>query len=199
MLLAGLRYNIFQSDTDVVWQRNPYPVLKTLLSAHHLLLQVEVGHAVNGGVIYVQNAHPQGPVVRALEEMSRRVGERAGRCAPPSLAPAQSLLPHTVEPELFSPQTYTSVESTALCFAFFGGVRTVPLGPDRPPVPRTAPSSSCLYTRTSVTSFLPHNQRKDVRCCCRSYPNQFSAPPQTHGGSGIEIPSRSKGEMLFSI
>lgn len=75
-----MRFNVFQCDTDVVWQRNPYPVLKTLLGAHNLLHQREVGHTVNGGVVYVQNAHPSGPVVWALQEMERRVRARASEC-----------------------------------------------------------------------------------------------------------------------
>jgi hypothetical protein len=44
------------------------------------VLQREVGDMVNGGVIYVQNAHPQGPAVWALQELSRRVRRMTGEC-----------------------------------------------------------------------------------------------------------------------
>lgn len=44
----------------------------------HRVLQREVGDMVNGGVIYVQNAHPQGPAVWALQELSRRVLRMTG-------------------------------------------------------------------------------------------------------------------------
>jgi hypothetical protein len=70
---SGMEYNVFQTDLDVLWLGNPYPVLKGLLGEHNLILQREVGDGVNGGVIYVQNAHPQGPAVWALQELSRRV------------------------------------------------------------------------------------------------------------------------------
>jgi NADH:ubiquinone oxidoreductase subunit F (NADH-binding) len=33
-------YNVFQTDLDVLWLGNPYPVLKGLLAEHTLILQV---------------------------------------------------------------------------------------------------------------------------------------------------------------
>jgi len=42
------------------------------------VMQREVADMVNGGVIYVQNAHPQGPAVWLLQELSRRVLRMAG-------------------------------------------------------------------------------------------------------------------------
>ena len=62
---AGLGLNVFQSDLDVIWARNPYPYLKTVWRDFHLVLQEEGGRSnqrANGGVIYVQNALPGGPV-----------------------------------------------------------------------------------------------------------------------------------------
>jgi len=35
-------YNVFQTDLDVLWLGNPYPVLKGLLGEHTLILQVRV-------------------------------------------------------------------------------------------------------------------------------------------------------------
>ena len=62
--LVGLGLNVFQSDLDVIWTHNPYPYLKTIWKDYHLVLQEEGSECprANGGVIYVQNALPGGPV-----------------------------------------------------------------------------------------------------------------------------------------
>jgi hypothetical protein len=38
--MVGLGYNVFQTDLDVIWATNPYPILKTIHSHHQLVLQV---------------------------------------------------------------------------------------------------------------------------------------------------------------
>ncbi|KAK3259054.1 hypothetical protein CYMTET_31930, partial [Cymbomonas tetramitiformis] len=78
---AGLGYNVFQTDTDVVWWANPYPALKSLHWNHQIVMQNEglSCPGANGGVLYSHRAQVGGPAHWTLGEMFRRVAVLARR------------------------------------------------------------------------------------------------------------------------
>ncbi|KAK3287926.1 hypothetical protein CYMTET_4580 [Cymbomonas tetramitiformis] len=75
--IVGLGYNVFQTDTDVVWWLNPYPALKSMFRDKNIVMQNEgsLCPGANGGVLYSQNVTVGGPAHWTLGEIPRRVLE----------------------------------------------------------------------------------------------------------------------------
>eukprot|EP00854_Cymbomonas_tetramitiformis_P001350 gene1351-1951_t len=76
--LLALGYNVFQSDLDVVWALNPYPLLTRAYRKYQIITQTEGSQCprANGGVLYVHNARPDGAAQWTIAELPRRVFER---------------------------------------------------------------------------------------------------------------------------
>ena len=93
LVLGGL--NVFMLDTDVVFFHDPYPFFKAQFANHSLFcLSDSSVHAAkaNGGVWYLQNVHPRGPIasqlLAAFEGRTLRLirppwpgADLAGRCS----------------------------------------------------------------------------------------------------------------------
>ena len=74
--MVRLGLNTLLLDTDVILFHDPYPFFKGLMHNHTciVLCDSSAGYAaVNGGIWYVQGAHPAGPVAHIFSEFQRRI------------------------------------------------------------------------------------------------------------------------------
>ena len=72
-LAVDLGINVLQTDTDVAWFENPYPLLKMGRSASINLISQWDAPYVNAGVFYIQNVNPADGAAWVLRELYRRI------------------------------------------------------------------------------------------------------------------------------
>ncbi len=125
--------NVLQTDTDVAWFANPYPMLKRGgLGEANLIAQHDTPLA-NAGVLYAQNVKPNDGAAWVLTETARRVhlflyhpeavAEHVSWAVPPyfSNADEQTLLNDALVSSICNTSVY--LWSTAYFEARFGGAR----------------------------------------------------------------------------
>lgn len=72
-LAVELGINVLQTDTDVAWFANPYPLLKLGLVGRTNLVSQWDAPFVNAGCFYVQNVQPGDGAAWVLTELHRRI------------------------------------------------------------------------------------------------------------------------------
>ena len=132
-LAVDLGMNVLQTDTDVAWFENPYPLLKAGRGASINLISQWDAPYVNAGCFYAQNIHPSDGAAWVLKELHRRIHlfmfspEAVARvvpwAAPPYFANSdeQTLMNDVLISSMTNRSTYAW--STAFFEARFGGGR----------------------------------------------------------------------------